>query len=426
MEPHWVGVPGAILLAVASAAVTAVRSALIILGEDGLAEEAARGDDTAARLLAAVREPSNRHPFGLWAAAAILKGGSAVLAGYAACAFAYPVAAWRGTTAFVLWVAAYFLLLFFLEHLSAQEAVRNPLGIVRRGGPFCLRALSLSAVPGRMLDRVGRALFGPAYSPEGLMDVRYGSEEGILDVVEEGAEHGVIDPTEERMIEGVLRFGEAAVAEGMTVRSEVVFLREGMSRDAVDATIGESGFSRYPVLSADGEEVIGVLAVHSLFRPGDGTLWERLLEKPFYVPDSMKVSDLFRQFQRAGMHLAVVIDEHGKLCGVITIHDLLEKIVGRMSGGGEPEEAPEWEKDGALSVPASTPVRVLREEYGIDIPTGSAYETVGGYALDCLQDVPDGIVTFVAAGYRITVAETERFRIRRLRFEKIPPASGTS
>ncbi|MGE5664633.1 MAG: transporter associated domain-containing protein, partial [Deltaproteobacteria bacterium] len=85
----------------------------------------------------------------------------------------------------------------------------------------------------------------------------------------------------------------------------------------------------------------------------------------------------------------------------------------------------EWEKDGALSVPAATPVRVLREEYGIDIPAGATYETAGGYALDCLQYVPEGQVTFRAHGYRVTVAETERFRIRRLRFEKAAPTGTT-
>ena len=68
-----------------------------------------------------------------------------------------------------------------------------------------------------------------------------------------------------------------------------------------------------------------------------------------------------------------------------------------------------------------TPVRVLRDEYGIDIPLGDTYETAGGFALDCLQGVPEGVVTFLAYGYRVTVAETEQFRIKRLRIEKTGP-----
>src|SRR3989304_4835267 len=99
----------------------------------------------------------------------------------------------------------------------------------------------------------------------------------------------------------------------------------------------------------------------------------------------MMGSDLLRRFQRTRGHTAVVIDEHGKLCGVTTVHDLLEEIVGRLAGGTEPVEVPEWEKDGALSVPASTPVRVLRDEYGLRIPRGETYETAAGFVLDCLQ-----------------------------------------
>jgi CBS domain containing-hemolysin-like protein len=194
-----------------------------------------------------------------------------------------------------------------------------------------------------------------------------------------------------------------------------------MPRGEVDAVIAEAGFSRYPVLSPDGESVAGVLQTKRLFRGDAGSGWEALADKPYYVPESMKVADLFRQFQRSRLHMAVVIDEHGKLCGVITLHDLVEQILGRLSEGEAAGELPEWEKDGALSAPGSTPVRLLRDEYGIDIPMSPAYETAGGYVLDHLQDVPEGAVAFRADGYRTTVTETGRFRIRRVRFEKLSP-----
>jgi CBS domain containing-hemolysin-like protein len=270
----------------------------------------------------------------------------------------------------------------------------------------------------RLFDGLGRLLFGERYSPEALMDIRIGSEEGILDVIEEGAEHGAIDPAEERMIEGVLRIGATAVSEGMTPWAEVAFIKEGTPRAEAAAIAGKSGFSRYPVLSRSGEEVVGILSAWSLLRQSEEDRWEDFLEKPMYVPESMKVSDLLRRFRRAGVQMAVAIDEHGKLCGVITLLDLLEKIVGRVADGSDPQEGPEWEKDGALSVPATTPVRVLRDEYGIDIPLRTTYETAAGFVMDYLQDVPEALVTFLAHGYRITVAETERYRIRRLRIEK--------
>jgi len=211
------------------------------------------------------------------------------------------------------------------------------------------------------------------------------------------------------------------VSEEMTPRSRVGFLRQGAPLSEVSRIVGETSFSRYPVLAENGEEVGGVLPARALFLAGEGMPWERFLEKPVYVPESMNMADLFRRFERIRTHMAIVIDEHGMLCGVITVDDLLEKILGKLSNRDVSAELPVREKDGSLVVPASMPVRELRDEYGIDIPVSPVYETAGGFALDCLQDIPEGRVTFRAHGYRITVLETEGRSIRRLRFEKIPP-----
>jgi CBS domain containing-hemolysin-like protein len=415
----------AAVLAFLAAAATVFRSSLLILGEDGLSEEASRGEEGAALLLEAVRTPALRHPFSLWIAGVGLKAAAALSAGGAACGLAVSVGGWAGVAAAAGWAAGFLLMAFVLENLAGRKAMQNSRGVLRRWGRACLLAMRAAALPARAVDRIGRVLFRDRYSPEALMDVRFVSEEGILDVIEEGAEHGTIDPTEERMIEGVLRLGEMAVTEGMTPWAEVVFLREGMAYEEVARIAGETGFSRYPVLAAGGEEVVGILTARTLFRKEAVPHWERLLEKPFYVPESMKVSDLFGRFRRMEVHMAIVIDEHGRLCGAITVHDLMEKIVGRLSEGNGPIEAPEWERDGALSVPAAMPVRTLRDDYGIDIPLSDHYETVGGFVMDFLQDVPEGGVTLLAHGYRITVVETDRYRIRRLRLERIGPTGTT-
>lgn len=426
MGMTWrVAAAAAAVLVLLAAAATLFRSALLILGEDGLAEEASRGEKGAALLLDAVRTPSLRHPFSLWVAGAALKAAALLAAGCAACGLAASSGGWAGGAAAAGWVAGFLLLVFVLENLAGREAMENSRGILRRWGRACLLAMRAAAFPARAVDRIGHALFRNRYSPEALMDVRFGSEEGILDVIEEGAEHGTIDSTEERMIEGVLRFGDMTVTGGMTPWAEVVFLREGMAYEEVARIAGETGFSRYPVLAAGGEEVVGILTARTLFRKEAASHWERLLEKPIYVPESMKVSDLFGRFRRMGVHMAIAIDEHGRLCGIITVHDMMEKIVGRLAEGNGAVEAPEWERDGSLSVPGATPIRVLRDDYGIEIPPGDRYETVGGFVMDFLQEVPEGRVTFLAHGYRITVAETDRYRIKRLRFERIGP-TGTS
>ncbi|GAB4368610.1 MAG: hypothetical protein Kow00128_14090 [Deltaproteobacteria bacterium] len=418
----WGFAAASLLLAAGGGLATLFRSSLLVRGEEGLEEDAAAGMPGASALLAAVRDPETVHPFSLWVVASGLKASSALCAGIAAAGISSGSGGWRAAALFAGTLLALLSTFFFLEHLANRKALADSRGVLRRWGRGCRLALRTSAVPARILNRLGRVLFGSRYRPEALMDVRFGSEEGILDIIEEGAEHGTIDPTEERMIERVLRFGEADVREVMTPWSEVVSLRQGMSLDEVSQIVANTGFSRYPVLSRSGEEIVGILSMRYLLRPAAREAWDRYCEKPVYVPDSMKVADLLRRFQRTGVHMAVAIDEHGKLCGVTTVHDLLEEIVGQVAEGPEAAELPERQPDGSLLVPGSTPVRVLREEYGIPIPSGNTYETAAGFALDCLQGIPDGTVTFLAYGYRITVVETERFRIRRLRFE---PAGAT-
>jgi putative hemolysin len=207
----------------------------------------------------------------------------------------------------------------------------------------------------------------------------------------------------------------------MTPRSEVVFLRQGAPFQEVARIVKETSFSRYPILAANGEELVGVLPARSLFLASEDVPWDRFLEKPFYVPESMDMADLFRKFERIRAHMAIVIDEHGTLSGVITVDDLLGKILGSLAGSEGDADVPTWETDGSLVAPATTTVRELREDYGIDIPQSAVYETAGGFALDALQDIPEGKVTFLSSGYRVTVLETEGRRILRLRFEKIPP-----
>ncbi len=423
MEKAWAWAAAALVLSALGMVATGVRSSLLILGEEGLSEAADRGNIAAAKIRDATRDPSLRFPFSLWVAAAFLKVASAISAGCAAAAAWRGMSGWAGPLSAAAWVAAYMVCAFLLENVATRRGLAHP-GNILRGGGLTLRLLRLSAIPAAAVEAAGRAFFPGRFSPEALMDIRFGSEEGILTVIEEGAEHGTIDPSEGRMIEGILRFGDRTVSEEMTPRSRVVFLRQGASLPEVARIVGETPFSRYPVLAGNGEEVVGVLPARSLLLASGDVPWDRFLEKPVYVPESLRMADLYRRFQRVRTHMAIVIDEHGMLCGVITVDDLLEKILGNLAGRDVASEAPSWEKDGSLSVPASTPVRELRDDYGIDIPLSPVYETAGGYAMDCLQGIPEARVTFRAHGYRITVVESAGHRIRRLRFEKIP--TGTS
>ena len=408
-----------ISLALAAVGMTAVcvRASLLILGEEGLSDAADKGNAVASKVREAVLDASLRFPFSLWVTAVILKIASAMAAGCAAMNLWQGLGGFAGPVAAAVWIGSFFAVLFLMENFAIRRGLAHPEWALEGGGTLLL--LRASAVPAAVVETVGGFLFPGRFSPEALMDVRFGSEEGILTVIEEGAEHGTIDPAESRMIEGIIRYGDRTVSQEMTPRAEAVFLRQGAPFEEVARIVRETPFSRYPVLAENGEELVGVFPARSLFLASEGTPWDRFLEKPFYVPESMDMADLFRKFERVQTHMAIVIDEHGMLSGVITVDDLLERILGSLAGNHGDVDAPVWETDNSLVASAATTVREMREAYGIDIPESPFYETAGGFALDALQDIPEGKVTFLSNGYRVSVLETEGRRILRLRFEKI-------
>ena len=412
----WITV--SLALAAIGMMVTCVRTSLLILGEEGLSDAADKGNAVASKVKEAVFDASLRFPFSMWVTAAILKIAAAAAAGCAAANLWFKLDGLAGPAAAIALPPVFFAILFLMENLAVRRGLANPERVLEGGG--ALRLLRVSAAPAAVVEAVGGFLFPGRFSPETLMDVRFRSEEGILTVIEKGAEHGTIDPTESRMIEGIIRYGGRTVSQEMTPRSEVVFLRQRAPLEEVVRIVRETSFSRYPVLAENGEDPVGVFPARSLFLASEDAPWDRFLEKLFYVPESMGMADLFREFERVQTHMAIVIDEHGMLSGVITVDDLLEKVLGSLAGScADGVDAPALEADGSLVAPAATTIRELRETYGIDIPDSSFYETAGGFALDSLQDIPVGKETFLSHGYRVTVLETEGRRILRLRFKKI-------
>src|SRR3989304_4555674 len=130
----WAGALAAFLLAAGGAALTALRSSLLIVGEEGLAEDASAGKEIAAELLSTVRDPEVRHPFSLWVAASAFKTVAGLCAGVAAVSLFGHLRGWAGAASAAGWVLLFLILLFCLENLSTQGAMTNPRRILQRGG----------------------------------------------------------------------------------------------------------------------------------------------------------------------------------------------------------------------------------------------------------------------------------------------------
>jgi putative hemolysin len=142
------------------------------------------------------------------------------------------------------------------------------------------------------------------------------------------------------------------------------------------------------------------------------------------VPETKKVGDLLKELQKRRSHMAVVVDEHGSVSGLVTLEDLLEQIVGEIQDEYDWEERPvEKMRDGSMIVEGTLSAAELREAYGIPLPESGEFETVAGFMLEQLGSVPKGGEVVTVEGWRLTVVDVERNRISKVKIEKLPAAA---
>lgn len=136
---------------------------------------------------------------------------------------------------------------------------------------------------------------------------------------------------EQRILEGIIKFGNTEVKQIMRSRMEVEAFEESSTFKEILAFILDAGYSRIPIYTKTFDNVIGILYIKDLlpyFDEADDFEWNKMIRKPFFVPDNKKIDDLLKEFQDKKMHMAVVIDEYGGANGIITLEDVLEEIIG--------------------------------------------------------------------------------------------------
>jgi putative hemolysin len=139
------------------------------------------------------------------------------------------------------------------------------------------------------------------------------------------------------------------------------------------------------------------------------------------VPETKKVGELLKELQKRRSHLAMVVDEHGSVSGLVTLEDLIEQIVGEIQDEYDWEERPvERLRDGSMVVEGTLSAAELRDGYEIPLPESGEFETVAGFMLERLGSVPKGGEVVTVGDWRFTVVDVERHRISKVKVEKRP------
>ena len=247
------------------------------------------------------------------------------------------------------------------------------------------------------------------------------TEEELMTIVEVGEEQGEIREEEKEFISNIFEFDDTNASEIMTPRADMFFIDTQEKPDLEQ--ISKSGFTRVPVIDDSIDNVVGIINVKDLFNhlatsqePVD---IRRLMRPPYFVPENKKLNSLLAQFKKKKNHLAIIVDEHGGVSGLITLEDVLEEIVGEISDETDKEEqlivkrSPEdW------VVLGKTDIEDLNETIGMEIPDTNEYDTFSGYILDLIGRIPQEQEEISIEGYRITVHAMEGNRIISLLVHK--------
>ncbi len=264
---------------------------------------------------------------------------------------------------------------------------------------------------------------GPAYRFSRFLSgsVRIGRKATDL-IPEEDVGPASLDPNDSEeleLISQVLEFTDGIVREVMVPRTDMITVAASDDTDRALDVVLECGRSRIPATGDDLDDIVGVLYARDLLTlfdtGGEARPVSKIMHATFFVPETKKVSELFRELQKQKVHLAVVIDEFGGTAGLVTMEDLLEEIVGEIVDEYDEEEPLiQPVAEGEYIVDGRLPVDELAELFGTELPDED-WDTVGGLVLGLAGRVPEEGEVFHLDAITFTAERVQGRRVSRIR-----------
>ncbi len=248
------------------------------------------------------------------------------------------------------------------------------------------------------------------------------TEDELLTLLNVSEEQGVIEEQERDMINQVIEAGDKPVREVMVPRTDIASVDKKATLQEVVSVLNDTGHTRLPIRDGDVDRIVGLvhmkdLAAFLLQRDPAQPFRLDAVQRPMtYTPQTKKVMELLHEMQEERVHMKVVVDEYGGTAGLVTLEDLLEQIVGEIRDEYDQEEEEEFRilDEHTAQVDGRYPMEDLSEELHLGIPESDDYDSVGGYVLDVLGEVPDGGTTFDAGGVHWTVTQVDGNRVVRV------------
>jgi len=389
------------------------------------------GNQKAARLLAAIDEPSS-----FFATTQLYITFIAFFSGaYAVNVFAEPLGNWlhrvglplsEGVFEMVVFVVVTALLTYVA--LIIGELVPKRIAM-QYAIPFSLRALSLLKVLSILALPFVKLLSLSANFVLKLIGIKDKNpdditKEEICLMVESGGEHGHIRESEQDMIVNVFEFDKRTAADICTHRLDVVALSKDADFQTVVDVLTEHNYTRVPVYEESIDHICGILhskdVLYYMVKHPDtsGFDLQTLIREPYFVPFSKKTDELFQEMREERVYIAVVIDEYGGTMGIVTMADLVEKIMGSIQDEYDVDEKPEIVSigEGVFEVMGSADLELVQEHFEVELPI-EEYDTLSGFLVGRLGYIPaeDERPEVVFEGLRFQIEAVQEKRIAVVR-----------
>jgi magnesium and cobalt transporter len=262
---------------------------------------------------------------------------------------------------------------------------------------------------GRWLKRITQSMSG---EPRDLAE--------LIEDLREASERGLFNGDALVMLEGVLAVADMQVRDIMVPRSQMVFVERDESPEKLVQLVVESGHSRFPVIGEDRDQILGILLAKDLLRVkidgGEHFEIREYMRPVVFVPESKRLNVLLKEFRLSHNHLAMVVDEYGGVCGLVTIEDVMEQIVGEIDDEHdvEDDQTIRRESEREFSVRALTPIAEFNEYFGTAF-SDEEYDTIGGLLMQEFGRLPRRGETIQIGELEFRILRADRRRIDLLR-----------
>lgn len=254
------------------------------------------------------------------------------------------------------------------------------------------------------------------------------TEEELHHMIEQGSEHGILEKQESEMMRGVIRIGDRKVNSLMTHRSEIIWVDVDIEEEELLKHLSASVHSSFPVCDKELDKVLGMVYIKDIFTQ----LAEKkkldiksLLKPPNFFPETMPALELLESFKKNHSHTGLIVNEYGSLEGIVSLHDLLESIVGDMPADAtDDEQMFVVRKDGSWLIDGLMQLDQMIELIGVEEVSEKdkgTYTTVGGFVMHHLGKIPKAADSFEFKKFSFEVMDMDGHRVDKVLVKSASP-----